>query len=379
MTSSRRSRLASAARSRSSASWRRECRPLIPAASSSRERRSTGLALMMAPMRPWLTRAVECAPVAASAKSSWTSRARTCEPLMRKSEPSPRSMRRMISISGPAAKGSGISCPALSTSSATSARLRAGRVEVPPKMMSSISPPRMRFAEFSPITQRSASTRFDLPQPFGPTIPVMPGSIDNSVRSTKDLNPVRLSRVNCKDRYRAGWMGCGLTSAASRLRRGRFERLEDLFRSGPDHLLAIDEEGRCRFDAELLFGGETAGDDLVLQSVVLEAGPELLLAHAAKLGEPAEAGHRVGGDSPRLLLGEEHVDEAVEAFGRRAARDERRLERRGVEREIAEDQLGLAGIDPVGLDLRQDFLFEGGAMRAGQRGVFEDRDRRVGL
>ncbi len=77
MTSSSRVRLVSAALRRSSASWRRECRPLIPAASSSRPRRSIGLALMIAPMRPWLTSAVECAPVAASAKSSWTSRART--------------------------------------------------------------------------------------------------------------------------------------------------------------------------------------------------------------------------------------------------------------------------------------------------------------
>jgi hypothetical protein len=37
----------------------------------------------------------------------------------------------------------------------------------------------MRLAEFSPITQRSASTVFDLPQPFGPTIPVRPGPISS--------------------------------------------------------------------------------------------------------------------------------------------------------------------------------------------------------
>jgi hypothetical protein len=80
--------------------------------------------------------------------------------------------------------------------STTSARLRADRLSVPPKITSSISPPRMRRAEVSPITQRSASTRFDLPQPFGPTTPVRPGSITSSVGSTNDLKPARRRRVN---------------------------------------------------------------------------------------------------------------------------------------------------------------------------------------
>jgi hypothetical protein len=39
----------------------------------------------------------------------------------------------------------------------------------------------MLFDEFSPITQRIASTRLDLPQPLGPTMPVRPGSIRKSV------------------------------------------------------------------------------------------------------------------------------------------------------------------------------------------------------
>ena len=46
------------------------------------------------------------------------------------------------------------------------------------------------------MTQRTASTRLDLPQPFGPTTPVNPGSITKSVGSTKDLNPIRRSRVS---------------------------------------------------------------------------------------------------------------------------------------------------------------------------------------
>src|SRR5438128_10474379 len=50
---------------------------------------------------------------------------------------------------------------------------------------------RSDLCEVSPITQRSASTRFDLPQPFGPTTPVSPCSIWKSVGSTKDLKPSR--------------------------------------------------------------------------------------------------------------------------------------------------------------------------------------------
>ena len=46
------------------------------------------------------------------------------------------------------------------------------------------------------MTQRSASTRFDLPQPFGPTTPVRPRSMTNSPGSTKDLKPRSLSREN---------------------------------------------------------------------------------------------------------------------------------------------------------------------------------------
>ena len=54
----------------------------------------------------------------------------------------------------------------------------------------------MLFAEFSPIHQRSASTMFDFPQPFGPTIPVKPFSINIVVFSEKDLKPVISKYLN---------------------------------------------------------------------------------------------------------------------------------------------------------------------------------------
>src|SRR3954451_13669865 len=85
---------------------------------------------------------------------------------------------------------------ALSMVNDTSARPRGGRPEVPAKMTSSILPPRSDLAPCSPITQARASTTFDLPDPFGPTMQVMPGSSWSVVAEAKDLKPrtVRLFR-----------------------------------------------------------------------------------------------------------------------------------------------------------------------------------------
>ena len=48
------------------------------------------------------------------------------------------------------------------------------------------------------MTQASASTTLDLPDPLGPTMQVMPGSICMVVAEAKDLKPlsVRLLRYN---------------------------------------------------------------------------------------------------------------------------------------------------------------------------------------
>src|ERR1700753_3426507 len=78
----------------------------------------------------------------------------------------------------------------------TSAWLRAGRLPEPAKITASMSEARNDLCEVSPIAQRSASTRFDLPQPLGPTTPVRPGSIMKSVGSTNDLKPWRRRRVS---------------------------------------------------------------------------------------------------------------------------------------------------------------------------------------
>ena len=60
-------------------------------------------------------------------------------------------------------------------------------------MTSSILPPRRLLAPCSPMTQASASTTLDLPEPLGPTTQVMPGSRRSVVAEAKDLNPLRVS------------------------------------------------------------------------------------------------------------------------------------------------------------------------------------------
>src|SRR5687767_7642398 len=76
--------------------------------------------------------------------------------------------------------------------STTSARPRGARLAVPAKMTSSILPPRSDLAPCSPITQASASTTLDLPEPLGPTTHVMPGSNFRVVEEAKLLKPRRV-------------------------------------------------------------------------------------------------------------------------------------------------------------------------------------------
>ena len=78
---------------------------------------------------------------------------------------------------------------------------------MPAKMTSSILPPRSDLAPCSPITQLSASTTLDLPEPLGPTTQVMPGSKLSVVAEAKDLNPRRVRLL----RYNAGlsMVACG--------------------------------------------------------------------------------------------------------------------------------------------------------------------------
>src|SRR5919112_1325737 len=73
-------------------------------------------------------------------------------------------------------------------------------------MTSSILPPRRLLAPCSPSTQAIASTTLDLPEPFGPTTAVIPGSSRSVVGDAKDLKPlsVRLDRCT-SDRLPDGY------------------------------------------------------------------------------------------------------------------------------------------------------------------------------
>src|SRR5450759_5066564 len=74
----------------------------------------------------------------------------------------------------------------------TSARPSGARPAVPAKMTSSILPPRRLLAPCSPITQASASATLDLPEPFGPTMQVIPVSSRSEVADANDLKPLRV-------------------------------------------------------------------------------------------------------------------------------------------------------------------------------------------
>src|SRR3954470_19706526 len=96
-----------------------------------------------------------------------------------------------------------------------------------------MSAARSDLCEVSPIAQRRASTRLDLPQPFGPTTPVRPGSIMKSVGSTKDLNPCRRRRVSFMDTllYQAAGLAAGRNMGRARI--VQHEQYHKRYRTAP--------------------------------------------------------------------------------------------------------------------------------------------------
>src|SRR5215472_1756146 len=365
-----------------------------------------------------------------------TSRARTSRPLTRKVEPCSRTIRRETSKASNSLKEAGALRSALSTMTETSAWLRDGRSVLPEKMTSSISAARMALYEASPMTQRTASTRFDLPQPFGPTTPVRPGSMAKSVGSTKDLKPIRRSRVSFilyitslslgerripkgsrRGRERRARDGA---ASARRMNRRESERNQgqrnypDLragsapfaARTGPgprygggkkplscleigvnllgqlvdrliaDQLLAIDEKSWRRIDAELL-GGVIADDlealeELLIRQTVVEFG----LAYAELLGDLLQRRQGLL-DDPFGLLGEQGLHDGHVSVLAAAARQHESRGRERIEREGTQGVADLAGVDVTLLQLGKRGLGKMRAMRAGHRGIFDDGHRRL--
>src|SRR6266699_2216490 len=92
----------------------------------------------------------------------------------------------------------------------TSARPSGGRLVVPLNMQSAMRSARSDLWLCSPRTQEMASTTLDLPQPFGPTIQVVPDPLNvTTVRSQNDLKPTistfrslsKMSPLSLKSHY----------------------------------------------------------------------------------------------------------------------------------------------------------------------------------
>jgi hypothetical protein len=86
----------------------------------------------------------------------------------------------------------------------TSATPKLRREAEPLKITSAISPPRRLLALCSPRVQRTASTMFDLPLPFGPTMAVMPSPKSKVVLSAKLLKPTSSRRLSMNAPPRRG-------------------------------------------------------------------------------------------------------------------------------------------------------------------------------
>src|SRR5882757_6273541 len=342
-------------------------------------------------------------------------------------------MRREISRTWLSFMAAGAVRSALSIDITTSAWLRAGRLPEPAKITASMSAARSDLCEVSPIAQRSASTRLDLPQPFGPTTPVRPGWIMKSVGSTNDLKPWRRRRVSFMNTNLA-WPGanlpavtipwkamsvCGRTALAALIaqtmarpgpegngprrlfprvlqgfcpvfcwtygiarisgRESAFQQRVDtpseFLEGGFTHdFVAVDEKGRRALDLQDVLGIFLTGADLVLHRLVLQAVLDRLRAQSRL---PPDQPQRVGGFLHQLVLLAEHDVDHGEIFCGVLTGDAACQHRAGeildVERELAEHVPHLAGVDEFRLEFWKHVLVERGAMRAGRRRVFDDR------
>jgi len=154
------------------------------------DRRSSGRALSTASIWPWLTITCCWRPTPASDSSSCTSNSRHVAPLIAYSL-SP--VRKSVRVTLTSENSMGSNPAELSITSDTSARPRAGRRAVPAKMTSSIFWLRTDDGACAPSTHAMASTTLLLPEPFGPTTTVTPGSSTRVVESANDLKPFSVS------------------------------------------------------------------------------------------------------------------------------------------------------------------------------------------
>ncbi len=158
----------------------------MPAVSSNSTRRSVGLLVSTASICPCEIIAYDPTPNPVPDNRSAMSRNRTGERLMKYSLSPVRYVRRVISTSE---NEIGNRPSELSNKTETSASPSGLRASFPAKITSSSFPPRRLLLDVSPSDQRNASTKFDLPEPFGPTIAVIPSANVSVVGSANVLKP----------------------------------------------------------------------------------------------------------------------------------------------------------------------------------------------
>ena len=286
-----------------------------------------------------------------------------------------------------------------------------------------MSAARIDLCEVSPITQRSASTRLDLPQPFGPTTPVRPCSMWKSVGSTKDLKPSRRSLLSfitfprtCGGRTEPPLAGDPQAASqanrmppesrrrmnrrsappqqgnfASRPVRNSVEKRQlfevaaaisfsSLLDRGAALLhLAVDEQVGVDSTLYSLLPRSRIADDVVVELLIRQALLEALLREAGLLGDLLQHRERLA-HRPFVLAVRTARRSAPWPFSPPA-------QRASMEAATASSSSGnsrkMKRTLPVSMYLRLQRrigrLVEGGAVRAGHRGVFDDRDRRIGL
>ena len=190
-------------------------------------------------------------------------------------------------------------------------------------MTSSMPEARRLLCELSPITQRSASTRFDLPQPFGPTTPVRPGSMRKSVDSTKDLKPTSRRRVSFMGRDPIAPRPSGGSGAPDSAPNERATDLvEFLNRKGPALHLAVDEERRRGIDVEVSWRRDPSRHSRRHRSVwFFKQASKDSCVNPACFTSFDSAFDRLVGECPVLLLREQQVDDGVVFVVAGAARE----------------------------------------------------------
>jgi hypothetical protein len=155
--------------------------------------------------------------------------------------------------------------------------------------------------------------------------------------------------------------------------------LQFLERHRAFEFLAIDEEGRCRVDLQLIGGKLLIGLDLLQKGFIPLAGFDGVSVH------PEMAGNRFQGverSFHEFALALEKHGRGIELFRHiaigDAVRQHGRARGRNIKRKGPRHEAYFAGVDIFRLRHGKDVLGEGRAMRTGHRGIFDDGDRRLG-